>query len=373
MDIDIVCDASSIPAVVTIKQNMILRTKEIIDFKIDSSKIMKDEFHPIASFLKIDFKNNYCVITKNGLHDFIVKSVPCESNISDGSILINEDKLINIAENTMADIIEIKIKGEKILFKSGNNKGEINTGDVSLFHSNDEPTAGWTPIFAQTLVALESAVNFIEMENDKGTSMPQCIHVFIKDKSMIGCDGNISFYKELYDPAPQLILRRDIIMAIKDMPGASYSFNSSYDFFKSENIIFGFSKTECPFFDMSQFGRIEQPENLSFILNKDELIKFNNFCINSSKSKLVTSYFDCKSSNELRLFYTDPDTGVYNYDTTINVINGSGSFAYRPQHMNRLLRSIPATICYFYKGKNKYYITDETKSFVALIMGVVKT
>ena len=340
-----------------------------MDFKNDSIKIPRDEIYPILSYLKIDFHDNYCIITKNGLKAFIKKGVSSESTEKDGIMLVSEDKLFSIAENSTSDMLELTQVEDKIKIVSGRSKATTATDDLSKFPTNDEPTQLWQDIYIEALTALASGINFIVDEVPEKTQ-PQMANIYCKEKTIVGCNGAIAFYKPLHDDIPEMILRKEVAMAISTLPGCKFSQNSSYNFFKSESSMFAFSKSESPFFDLRQFGKIET-DKPSFTINKDDLIRFNNTCINTSKSKLVTSKFNCLSPTVLQLIYEDPDSGLDELVASVDIKDGYGEFKYKPEVMNQLLKSIPSTMCVFYPGKNKYYITDESKSFVTLIMGSI--
>lgn len=352
-----------------------IRCKEIVDFKENSSRISPDELHPINSFIRIDWKDNYCTVTKNGMIAFIKKNIPSESKLSDGSILVSEDKLFNIATDSKSDTIEI-IRSEKgIKLTSGSIRSNINTDDVAKFQFNEVPTSGWKKIYLQAITTFENAVNFILDDPDKAA--PQCCNIFCKGNTIVACNGFIAFFKKLQDEIPELILRKEVIQAIRNMPGAEYASNSSYDFFKAESTLYGFSKHEIPFYDMSQFGQMES-NDLSFFINKTDLISFNNICIKSSKSELINVKFQANSLGQLDLLFENPDSGIYDLmdtietkNATVGYKNGHAYFKYNPHVMNNLLKSVPSTMVYFYPGKNKYYITDEEKTFVSLIMGLI--
>lgn len=353
-----------------------LRVKDILDFRIDANKITTDELYPILQYLKIDFNTNFCTITKNGLRAFIKKNISSESNVSDGSMLVLEEKLFSFAEGVTSDYVDINYKegSEGVLpvikLSAGKSKGVSSTDDLNKFPVNDTPTADWVKLHTQFLTNLEYAKNFIQDFSDKAFSVPAPFHIFCKGNSLVACDGAIAFYKEFIEPIPQLILRKEVALAIYNMPGAEYSYNSSYDFFRSEGVFYAFSKSECPFFDLTQFGKIET-NKLSFFLIKDDLLRYNSMCISSSKSKIIRCYFKAKTPTELELSFEDADSGIYSLITLLDIKDGEGSFKYDPNLMNNLLKSIPSTILYFYPGKGKYYITDEKQSFVTLMMGTI--
>lgn len=344
-----------------------LRTKDILDFMADSSKVKPNEIFPILQYLKIEFKDNYCCLTKNGLNSFVKKNIPADCSALDGTILIDEKKLFNIAESG-ADNVEIEVAGDRLKVRSGSYKATLATDDLAKFPANDAVPAEWSKLFVEALTAIGLGTSFIEDFSEKSNHMKS--HVFCKDKSIVACDGAIAIYKQLTDPIPQMVLRKEVALAICTLQGAEYASNDSYDFFRSENILYAFSKSESKFYDLTPFGKMET-EDKSFVINKDELVKFNNICIKSSTSKIVTSKFTCKSPTELELIFQDPDSGMDDLLGTVEVQDATGEFKYNPGVMNQLLRSVQPTILYFYPGKNKYYITDETRSFISLIMGVI--
>lgn len=344
-----------------------LRTKDILDFRNDSGKIKPNEVFPILSYLKIEFKENYCCLTKNGLSSFVKKNIPADCKSEDGTILVDELKLFNFAEAISTDSFEITSIDNKIKLKASL-KATLATDDLAKFPINDIIPSEWHKLYIEHLMTIGTCVAFIEETSEK--SMHLKTHIFCKNNTIVASNGNIAFYKKVTDPIPEMIIRREVGQAISGFQGAEYASNDSYDFFRSENLLYGFSKSESKFYDLSTLGKIESNDK-SFAINKDELIKYNNACIKSTNSKIINTIFRAKSSTELELIFNDPDSGVDEFLGTVEIKDGSGEFKYNPQIMNNLLLSIPATICYFYPGKNKYYVTDELQSFVSLIMGVI--
>lgn len=345
-----------------------IRTKDILDFKVDSSKIKPNEIFPILSYLKIEFKDNYCCLTKNGLSSFVKKNIPAECSSLDGTILIDEIKLFTFAENSPGDQIEITPTEDRIKIKSGTYKATLATDDLKKYPENDIIPAEWHKLYIESLTTIGLCTAFIDEFNEKSNHVKS--HVFCNGKTIVGCDGSMAFYKEVADPIPQMILRREVASAVSTFQGAEYASNDSYDFFKSESLLFAFSKSESKYYDLTPFGKIENNDK-SFVINRDEIIKFNNMCIGSTKSKIVTAKFSCPTPTELQFLFQDPDSGMDDLVGSVEVVDASGEFKYNPQVMNNVLRAVPSTIVYFYPGKNKYYITDETRSFVSLIMGVI--
>jgi hypothetical protein len=344
-----------------------IRVSDILDFKADSAKVPPNELYPVLSYLKIEFKINYCNITKHGFESFVSKNIHCECN-GEPTILVDELKLYDIAQGSKTDYVSIESVKDKIILTSGKLKAITATEELAKFPVNDVLPLEWKPISVDAITAIGIAKSIVISDED--TKHPATMNVFSNDKYVVACNGAISFYKPLYEVVPKMVLRKDICLAISSMPGADFTENDSYYFFKTGSILFGFSKSQTMFYDISHFGKLES-DKLSFSANKEEIIKFNNICANSSKSKVITAKFNCKSPTELELIFIDPDSGYDEVVDSIDIINGFGSFKYDPKVMNELLRAVPATECYFYEGKNKYYITDEQKSFISLIMGVI--
>lgn len=347
-----------------------IRIKDILDFKTDSAKIRQNEIYPILKNIKIDFKDNYCTFTKNNALSFVKKNVPSESMKIDGAILLDEEKLFSLADNCATDFIEIKmLKDEKAQVTIGKTKSILWSPSSSQYIEPDLPlNSEFTKLYVQALSSLEHAVRFIVDENEKST--PQTSNIFINDKSIVACNGVIAFYKEVMDAMPKMTIRNEIAYAISNMPGCEYASTPSFSFFKSESTMYGFRKTEAPWFDLTPFGKMESSQP-SFYVIKDEIIKFNNICIRSSKDKLMSAKFISESEDKLKILYEDAEGGMDELVAILDVKTTQCNFKYDPAAMNLLLNSIPATICYFYPGKNKYYVTDEKKSFVSLIMGKI--
>lgn len=342
-----------------------LQNQEINSFKQDASRIPNDEIHPILSYIHISFKDNYCTLTKNGLRSFIKKNIPCQCSSKNNPILVDENTIYNICEFSNSDTLEIYPEENRIKLVSGSTIAYSPTDDILKFPGNDMPTSEWSKIFLEAITAISFAVNFITEDT---TKLPVTRNIFTSDKTIIASNGAIAFYKELVDPIPKMILRKEVANAILNMQGADYAYNPSYDFFRSGSTLIAFSKSEDQFYDLSLLGKIESDKK-SFIINKDDLIKFNSHSIAETKSKLKRASFRA-SGDTLTCFFEDADAGK-EIKKELGIVNGSGEFTYDPEVLNQLLRNIPSTICEFYPGKNKYFITDEGKTFTTLIMGII--
>jgi hypothetical protein len=104
------------------------------------------------------------------------------------------------------------------------------------------------------------------------------------------------------------------------------------------------------------------------------LIKWNTFCIKSTKSKILTATFKAEG-NRLELELADVKYERDN-NSYLDIIDGSGEFRFNPITLNSLLNVLPSEQIHFYPSKrrldsgqlDRYYITDSAKTFMSAIM-----
>jgi len=193
--------------------------------------------------------------------------------------------------------------------------------------------------------------------------------VFVGRGKVAGTDGNIGYYQTIGEPLPELVLRKDVAACISKMNTCQYCRVNNYDFFKEDNSIYGFAKSEYGFMDLAQvFPGIR--EELTFCVNKSSIMKFNVHCLTSTKSKVEGVTFDCEGDNLFLQMLEEK----WEVETKANIpVKGKnpGKFKYSPTYMNNLLKLLPCDEVFFYPGHNRYYITDAEKSFLSAIMLII--
>jgi DNA polymerase III sliding clamp (beta) subunit (PCNA family) len=335
--------------------------KSVKLFKNKASKISKNHILPICSYLLFDFNNDECTITKNNLSAFISETFPASGA---GKFLIDEKILFNFVETNKGEFIEITQAKNRVTLSNVNNgqisNAESPTDDASMFPVNELPHGEGSIIDPSLVSEIKTAARLtIDAEIPTAKNF-----VFVGKGIVAGSDAVVGYISKTDFPI-ELILRKEVILSLPDT-GVTHFKNNSYDFFVSGNATIGFSKSEFSFFDFTKFMDIGNEK--VFEINKADIVDFNDMAIGSAISDVITASWSF-NNNEMILESLDVMCNV-----KVNrklPIQGTGSFSYLPNHMNKLLKALPGEQLHFYKSENKYYITDADKSFVSLIMKVV--
>jgi len=340
-----------------------IRKSEIVSFKEQSGTINTSKVSlPILKFLKIDIEGDFCSITKSNHESFIIKTFGNDSE--DCSFLVSEDTLYHFVNYCDSEYINFLIDGTRIVLSGGHSsKVSSPTDSAKIYPSIDTANNAWIslPKLSLTSAGLASQIIF-----DGEIAGPKS-YVFFGNGNVAGSDGSIGFLQPIKDHLPNLSLRRDVAQVVCKMTSCQHGSNESFDLFKENDTLYGFRKSEQPFFDLSPiFSRPEEGIDPDFVINKGLFSKWNTWVINTSGTKGKAAHFKCED-NRLILQMIDADNGLDFHDI-LHCKGGKGVFDFDPALMNKIIDICPCEELFFYPGKNRYYITDAEKTFISAIM-----
>jgi hypothetical protein len=343
-----------------------IKKEDLVSFKIHASSIKRNPDLAVLDHLKIEIIGDYVSIMKSNLRSFAIQTTPNDSE--DGSFLVDENVLFNFIELSDSDYINFDVSGVRVIIYDERNKATSKTEPVTIYPKPDVTNKEWQPINKLVLEAIGIAAQIVFDDEIQGMKNS----VFIGEGAVAGSDGSIAFWrmfkKEEQEHLPRLVLRKEVAMSVSKLNGCEISENASYNLFKSGSVLFGFSKTEVPFVNLPPvFGN--PTGTLSFNIFKSALIKWNTFCINTFKSKVLSAEFTAEAT-KLNLELVDANYGRES-KSHIDIVEGSGYFKFNPSTLNMLLKVLPSDNIYFYPGPNRYYITDNDKSFMSAIMLII--
>jgi len=327
---------------------MKLLTSDLRKFGAASSSIKKNNLMPILNYLKFD--NGY--ITKNNLESFIIMKADFT-----GSALIDENILMSFVNFTNEKEITVTVKDKHLVISDGKSKVTSPTEDLSHFPVNVETDGDSVQFTSDVLYNLRSALGFTM--DDK--TMPFKEHVFIGNGLLSASTGFICFTQAVDKAIPETILSRDASAALIKFEEVTFSQNDTYQFFQKDDFKYGFIKTDLKFLNMKLFSLL--PEGDHIPVNKSELVKFCEICINNTPSRIVSA-----SSEGEKLVMVDKDYGV-TIETPVSF--NIGEFTFNPSIMLKMLKSVPDEQLKFVRAPSKYFVTGES-GFVGLIMEIVK-
>jgi len=341
-----------------------IKRADIEAFKTNASQIPKHEDNPILQFIKVTIEGDFATLIKSNLDSFVVHTISNDSE--DCSFLVDEKILFEFVELSSSEYIYFSIEENRIRIYDERYNTKSPTERAELFAQIDSNSGEWTHIPKTALTAIGIVAEIVFGDEISGVRNT----IFVGDGHVSGSDATIGYYQKFSETLPKLSLRKKVAISIAKMPKAEHSSNSSFDLFRDNHVLFGFRKSEINWFDLSKpFGSISN--DADFILNKHLLIKWNTYCINSCKSKSLTSEWKA-NGNRLDLILLDKGYSIDN-DAYFDILNGSGEFVYNPETMNQILKVLPGDTIYFHSGQNRMYMTDLDRSYTAAIMLIDKS
>lgn len=343
-------------------QQIRIRKDELVSFKLQAANIKPNKLLPILSFLRIEIDGDFCSITKSNGQSFLVKTIPNDSE--DCTFLVDENILNNYLEYVETEYIEFDVESTRITLRAtGSRSGNVSpTDDSRGYPVIDVSSNEWVSLPKLVLVSAGICSNIIF---DGEIAGPKS-YVFIGRGFVAGCDSYIGYCQPISEAIPELVLRKDVAVCMSKMNSCSVSSNSSYDLFKEGSSLYGFIKSDQPFFELQPIFGMNWEGDM-FNVNRNNIVKFNEMCIRSAFSKSIAANFTAED-NSLFLKMVDDKQDIHDY---IWIKGTKGFFKFDPQIMNNLLKILPSDDCYFYQGTNRYYITDIDTTFTAVIMGII--
>lgn len=335
------------------KQTIKVPVADIRSLKKNSSHIKKNGVLPILDYIKFDNGT----ITKTNINEFVVQ----ESNFS-GTFLVEERVLFTFIEYVKSSEVSFVLDGKKITISDGSQKTVSSCDDVDLYPIIEQPTKETISLTDTILKLIGAAAKYTREDQDLRKS-----HVFIGGNTVIASDANIAFYRKIDRQLPKTAIPRSVAETISSIDPADFSQTEKKLFFKSGRVLYGFSKTEATYIDMSSF--FDFKKDVSFHAPKAELMAFNEMSLSMSRFKFCHPYLETKNGR-LLMSAVNSDYGVDN-EKEIEVIGEiGGKFHYDAGTLNRLLKTAPDDELTFSRVKGMMYITGDS-GFTSLIMELV--
>lgn len=322
---------------------MKLQTKQLKKFKSIAGSMTQNKLLPILSYLKFDKGE----ITKNNLESFMVMNAEFE-----GSCLIDEKILYSFIESTNAEEIDVAIKDKSVIISHGKEKMISPTEPVINFPISSISEGKEIELSYDVIRAINVASNFT-MEG----VMPYSQCVFVGKGLIAATTGYIAYTEKVDKELPEIVIEKNAATLIKNFESVLFSQNDRCQFYSNHVFKFGFIKKETKFLDMNPFAIV--PDEESVEINKSEIIKFCDTCINSTTGRIVVA-----NIVEDKLSMADGGFGIeYEKPLSVKLPN----FTFNPTTMSKMLKSIPDEKVNFIRSKDKNYVTGDS-GFVALIM-----
>jgi len=332
---------------------MQILTSTIREFQKLSSGIKTNPILPICAYLKITDKS----IIKTNLHQFIDFSI---SSASKGEIFLVDEKLLyNLVNVTNSELIKISASDKHLVIEDERQSLKHQLQDITHFPAIPSAENEYIPISDETIAAISVANNLTIEEN-----IPTIKSAVMVGKNHVAATDHFIAYKEGIAENVTVLLMKQVAAIISKLTNVEYSTTENYDFFKTSKFIFGFSKSELNYMNIQE-KIILNGSALESKINKQDIISFCDMAINSSYSNLSPV---CKMESELLTM--DDDGFDIHLKKEMPSLKCKKAFNFNPILMNKLLKSIPGEEINLYFDSNKYFITDDTKTYLSLIMGI---
>lgn len=328
---------------------MILKVKQLVEFRNASSSIKQNGILPVLAYLK--FHDG--TITKSNMESFVNMKADFQ-----GSLLIDENILMNFLNFTKADEITLTVKENSVVITDGT-KARVTspTEAVENYPATKETDQQEIPLSKEVMRALRIASNFTVDDQ----TMPFKEFVFIGNNLVAVSNGFTSYTEKLETGERKIVVGQHAASTVSKFEEARFKENEAYQFFFTGAFDYGFAKKEVGFLDMTPFANM--PAGPEVEVNKQELISFCEMCISSCPGRSVVASIE---DGNMRMI-----DSAFGIDIDIPMIAPMENFSFNPAMMVKMLKSIPDDKMRWVSSGNKYFLTGAS-GFVSLIMKIFK-
>lgn len=336
------------------KQTIKIPASDIKQFKKNSSFVKQNGIIPILNYIK--FNNGS--ISKNNTKEFVIQ----QSNFN-GTFLVEEYVLFNFIEYSNGTEITFTINDKKVTISDGITEVTSQSDNPNLFTDPELPTGDKIEIPSEVLCAIQTAAQYT-IQEEFNIIKP---YVHVGKKAVAASDGLIGFIQKFDFDLPEIALSVKESEKIGNLKAVKFSETERFHFFESGNSTYGFLKPEAKFIDLVRY--FDYPKDVSFRVNKNDLLNYNDTCISVSPSKVVYPIFEITDSGlSLSMVDVDYNINVKRVVTASGTMNGR--FKYIASLMSKLLKTAPDDEITFYQADKRFYITGDS-GFTSLVMEIV--
>lgn len=331
---------------------MKVKTAELKRFKANASFIKTNNILPILGYLK--FKDR--CLTKTNLHNFYEQEMDFKEEM-----LVDETILYNFLSNTAEEVIDISIKGDRVIISDSKSKVFSQMEHIENFPNMPDPETEPVKIPSEVFYAIKYASNFcdfMELQDHRA-------HVFIGNKSVSATNNFIGYCEKFKEIVPEMVLLKEVANVLGKFESASFMENEKHIFFDLGKAKYSFIKSYFVYSDISKIFVLDKKVE-HFIVDKNDILSFADLCVGSVKAKGLLANMSMKGK---KLNLSMIDAGFNVEVTRVVEVEGSVSkdFNFNPEYMSTLLKNIPDTTLTFYRNEKSLTITGES-GFLAIIL-----
>jgi hypothetical protein len=339
------------------KDRILIKAKNLKDVQKSFQKIRQTSVLPILNFIKIDVADGWARITKNNLEVFLEYKIPSDGK---GSVLVQESVLWNVVSfSAPEEVVDIFWDEKNYTVSSGEMKIKNQVENILTYPTHQEPNSD-----DGVLVNIDEISHLSGIIKDEEIKT-EASYVFVGNGKAAGSDRFIGHCVD-FSGNIKMALRREVLSTLPPEE-MRVKQSDNYDFFISENYIYGFSKSEINFFDISKFFVI--PESIGFMFQKKDLLKFVDLAISSSTSKINNVTLSVKDRKMYLKTHDEISGNTVTYSIGVDSPTDFPEVVFVSEQLSKLLKAVKYEEITMIPDKNKSYIKLPDGS-VGLIMQV---
>jgi hypothetical protein len=314
-------------------------------FQKIASHIKSNGILPIHSYIKFGCG----AICKNTGTAFVNYNL-VEAN---EEILVDENDLFSLVNQTAASVVSISIKKGKVELWDGRDKIVSQTVKYTLFGNPVPASKERIELSPEFIDAVEKASHFSQLAKDLPTHYG---YVHVGEKTVCSGDGIIAFHCPVEENM-KIVIDSRVAQTISKHNILSFGESDNSYYFYSEDAVFGFSKSEVGWFDIRRI--FAQSREYAFTLEASDPTSFNSLSRQLSKTALVTI-----SAGKIEM--NDSELDKY-HERPLDNVKIQEPFNYNPDRMNALIEGLGLEELDFSDSKPAYYVSSKDTRATAII------
>lgn len=322
-------------------------------FKHISAHVESNGILPIHKYLR--FGDGF--IVKNVSHAFVIfESEDCKSD-KDEVILVPELDLYSLLSVTTSSFISISRKKDKVELNDGRDKIIVQTPPTREF--NIPAVESKEVILSEEfMTAVAQAALFANPVKD-GPEYYGFVH--IGENAVCSGEGFTVYHHPIKEDV-KIVLKNKIAQTLSKLNINSFSESTSHYYFRNPEAVFGFSKPDTGWFDITRL--FKQKREYSFTLSASDISSFNNLALQLSKTASVTISDGKFEMNDMLL--------DKHHEREAHGIKLPAPFTYKPEGMNTVIKGLDVEELDFSDSVPAYYISSKDTKATAIIAKIQK-
>ncbi len=278
---------------------------------------------------------------------------------SDEHLLVDENDLYSLLNNTSASFISITLNKGKIELTDGRDTFKLQSPSVKEFNLPPVIQDGkQVELSSSFMEAISQASGFAQFIKDMPTYYG---YVHVGEKTVCSGDGIIAFHCPIEEDF-KVAIDNKIARVISSYSFHSFQNSDNYYHFYNDEVLFGFAKSEIGWFDIRRL--FQQKRDYSFTLDAYDLTSFNSIALSLSKTGHVT-ISDGK-------FEMDDNMLDKHHERNVDNVKVPEPFTYNPERMNTIISGLDVESLDFSDSQPAYYISSKDSKATAVIAKISK-